>query len=140
MILLRSVQEKDFADIYGLAAILDSVNLPHDRQILHQHMRHAIASFRGREANKAKAIYLFVAEDLRTNKVIGTSSIFARHGADQLAGPDADSIWTVGRDYRVITINEPFRESFRNVYGVELGTGEYILDKLTPDEETEWRG
>ncbi len=82
MILLRSVQEKDFADIYGLAAILDSVNLPHDRQILHQHMRHAIASFRGREANKAKAIYLFVAEDLRTNKVIGTSSIFARHGAD----------------------------------------------------------
>ncbi len=83
MILLRSVQEKDFADLYELAAILDSVNLPHDRQILLKHIRHAVASFRGREADKAKALYLFVAEDLRTGRVIGTSSIFARHGAER---------------------------------------------------------
>lgn len=52
----------------------------------------------------------------------------------------ADSIWSVGRDYRVITINEPFRESFHKVYGIELQTGDYILDKLGPEQEAEWRG
>lgn len=64
----------------------------------------------------------------------------AKQNVTAVINNTADSIWSVGRDYRVITINEPFRESFRNVYGFELVTGEYILDKLPPDEETEWRG
>ena len=83
MILLRSVREKDLADLYELAAILDSLNLPHERALLRQNIAHAIASFRGRQKEKAKAMYVFVAEDTRAKRVIGTSAIFARHGAQR---------------------------------------------------------
>lgn len=83
MILLRSVREKDFADLYELASILDSLNLPHDKRLLRHNIRYAVQSFRGRQKEKAKAIYTFVAEDTRTKRVVGTSSIFARHGAER---------------------------------------------------------
>ena len=83
MILLRSVREKDLDDLYELAAILDSLNLPAERRLLKNNIRHAVASFRGTQKDKAKAIYMFVAEDTRTGRVVGTSSIFARHGAER---------------------------------------------------------
>ena len=81
MILLRSVREKDLAGLYELSSLLDSLNLPHQRSLLRQNIAHAVASFRGRQRQKAKAIYIFVAEDTRTRRVVGTSAIFARHGA-----------------------------------------------------------
>ncbi|MBI4353441.1 MAG: arginine N-succinyltransferase [Candidatus Omnitrophica bacterium] len=83
MFLIRSARLRDLKAVLGLAKHLDSYNLPADRKHLARLLEESETSFRGAaEENRRK--FLFVAEDLRTRKIVGSSLIIARHGTPRL--------------------------------------------------------
>lgn len=80
MILLREIQDRDLDSLERFAQIPGFINLPNDRELLRDKIARSIASFTDRAESKADAKYIFVAEDLRTQRVLGTSMIAAQHG------------------------------------------------------------
>lgn len=82
MLILRPVAERDLDDVVGLAAQLDSMNLPSDRHFLAQRIHDSLRSFAG-GTRRTEAVYVFVLEDATTRRCIGTSTILAKHGSEQ---------------------------------------------------------
>ncbi|MGE0614268.1 MAG: arginine N-succinyltransferase [Bacteriovoracia bacterium] len=80
MILLREIQDADLSALEALAQIPGFINLVADTDVLKYRIRHSAASFSDSLANKMEAKFIFVAEDLETKKVLGTSMIAAQHG------------------------------------------------------------
>jgi arginine N-succinyltransferase len=80
MLLLRDVQSGDLAALRGLAGILNSVNLPADDRALSGIIRRSVRSFAGRIRDPRARSYVFVLEDPRRRRVIGTSMVIAQHG------------------------------------------------------------
>jgi arginine N-succinyltransferase len=80
MLLLRDAQKADLPGILALARILDSVNLPHDRRALSGILARSVRSFRGEIADPLARAYLFVLEDPRRRRLLGTSMLIAQHG------------------------------------------------------------
>jgi len=80
MILLREIQEQDLEALERFSQIPGFINLPNDREQLKERIGRAVASFRDELSNKMDGKYLFVAEDLNTRRVVGTSMIAAQHG------------------------------------------------------------
>ncbi len=80
MILLREVQEKDLDALERLAQIPGFINLPPDRDLLHERIVKSTKSFRDELSNKTDTKFLFVAEDLKTQQILGTSMIASQHG------------------------------------------------------------
>lgn len=83
MILLREIQEKDLEALERFAQIPGFINLTQDRDMLKGIIKRSVASFRDELANKAEHKYIFMAEDLATQRVIGTSMIAAQHGTTE---------------------------------------------------------
>lgn len=79
MILLREIQEKDLDALEQLAQIPGFINLTADRDALREKIAKSTASFRD-ELPMKDGKYLFVAEDLDSKRVLGTSMIAAQHG------------------------------------------------------------
>ena len=63
----------------AVAEHLDTVNLPHDRQVIEALLDRSERSFAG-EVPPADREFLFVLEDLAKQRIIGTSMIYAQHG------------------------------------------------------------
>ena len=82
MLILRPVAERDLDDVVGLAAQLDSMNLPSDRHFLAQRIHDSLRSFAG-GTRRSEAVYVFVLEDATTRRCVGTSTILAKHGSEQ---------------------------------------------------------
>lgn len=82
MLILRPVAERDLDDLVGLAAQLDSMNLPSDRRFLAQRIHDSLRSFAG-DARRDEAAYVFVLEDTASRRCIGTSTILAKHGTER---------------------------------------------------------
>lgn len=82
MLILRPVAERDLDDVVGLAAQLDSMNLPSDRHFLAQRIHDSLRSFAG-GTRRTEAVYVFVLEDTTTRHCVGTSTILAKHGSEQ---------------------------------------------------------
>jgi arginine N-succinyltransferase len=80
MLLLRDAQKSDLPGLVELARILNSVNLPHDRRALGEIVDRSVRSFRGEIADPLQRHYVFVLEDPRAGRVLGTSMIIAQHG------------------------------------------------------------
>lgn len=86
MILLREIQERDLASLEHLARIPGFINLQADRDFLLERISRSLASFRaplrspGSKNDDSK--YLFVAEDLATGQILGTSMVAAQHGTE----------------------------------------------------------
>jgi len=80
MFLLRDVQRHDLSGLKRLAAVLDSVNLPDDERVLEEAIDKSIRSFDGRIQKPLERAYLFVLEEPKSGKVIGTSMVIAQHG------------------------------------------------------------
>ena len=80
MILLREIQEKDLDALERFAQIPGFINLPNDRDLLKEKILKSIGSFRDASANRFDGKYMFVAEDVETRKVLGTSMIAGQHG------------------------------------------------------------
>jgi arginine N-succinyltransferase len=81
--LIRSVKESDLEDLLRLSRLVYFINLPDDRDILKEKILTSIHSFNGVLEDKFKREYIFVIEDLKAQKVIGTSMIIARHGSPE---------------------------------------------------------
>jgi arginine N-succinyltransferase len=80
LFLLRDVQRQDLPRLKRLAAVLDSVNLPDDERVLERAIDKSIKSFSGRIRQPLEREYLFVLEEPKSGKVIGTSMVIAQHG------------------------------------------------------------
>ncbi|MGZ3687532.1 MAG: arginine N-succinyltransferase [Bdellovibrionota bacterium] len=83
MILLREIQERDLDALERFAQIPGFINLPNDKDLLREKIQRSVASFQGKIANKWDGKYLFIAEDLETHRVLGTSMIAAQHGTTE---------------------------------------------------------
>lgn len=82
MLILRAVAERDLDDLVGLAAQLDSMNLPSDRRFLAQRIHDSLRSFSG-GARREESVYVFVLEDTAARRCVGTSTILAKHGTER---------------------------------------------------------
>jgi arginine N-succinyltransferase len=80
MLLLRDAQKRDLASLARLAKVLDTVNLPYDERALAKIIDRSVKSFSGRIRNPLERHYVFVAEDVRTRRIVGTSMVIAQHG------------------------------------------------------------
>ena len=77
---IREVEADDLEAIFDLSALLNSVNFPHDRNVLEALVHKAQASFDGTIEDPSRRQYMFVIAGTKTGKVIGTSTVLARHG------------------------------------------------------------
>ncbi|MHB8420282.1 MAG: arginine N-succinyltransferase [Myxococcales bacterium] len=80
MFVIRDVQRHDLEGLEKLAAVLNSVNLPDDPKVLEGLVDKSIKSFSSRIRLPLERQYLFVLEESRTGRLIGTSMIIAQHG------------------------------------------------------------
>ncbi len=80
MFVIRDGQRSDLPGLKKLAGELDTVNLPNDEKELGSIIEKSARSFDGRIRNPYEREYLFVMEDARSEKVIGSSLIIAQHG------------------------------------------------------------
>lgn len=80
MMVLRDVSKNDLPGLKRLAAVLNSVNLPHNEEVLAGLIDKSVKSFNGKVKDPLEREYLFVLEDLRNETIIGTSMIIAQHG------------------------------------------------------------
>lgn len=79
--LIRSVRPSDYRDLKRLGKELNTVNLSSTHEALRGMIHRSRESFSGGYRNKPeRAQFLFVMEDLRRKKVVGTSKVYARHG------------------------------------------------------------
>ena len=81
MILLREIQEKDLEALERFAQIPGLINLPNDRELLQEKIKKSIQSFYTRGGDfRRESKFIFVAEDLSSGRVVGTSMVAAQHG------------------------------------------------------------
>ena len=80
MLILRPIDPADLDALVGLAAQLDSMNLPSDREFLAERIDHSQRSFGGRIADWREGVYVFALEDTTARRCVGTSTIIAKHG------------------------------------------------------------
>ena len=80
MLILRPARAEDLDDLVALAQQLDSVNLPADRPFLEQRIAQSQRSFGGGIRDWREGIYVFMLEDRRAGRCVGTSMIRAKHG------------------------------------------------------------
>ncbi|MEK6578083.1 MAG: arginine N-succinyltransferase [Bdellovibrionota bacterium] len=83
MILLRELQENDLEELEKLAQIPGFINLTADKDALREKLNRSVESFCDTLENKSEAKFVFVAEDLETKKVLGTSMVAAQHGNEE---------------------------------------------------------
>lgn len=79
MLVLRDVARSDLRGLKRLAAVLNSVNLPHDESVLASLIEKSVKSFAGKIPPFERE-YLFVLEDPRKKTILGTSMVIAQHG------------------------------------------------------------
>ena len=80
MYVIRDVQKSDLPGLRKLAQELDTVNLPNDEKMLSSAIDFSTRSFDGRVRDAFQREYLFVLEDTRSGRIVGTSLIIAQHG------------------------------------------------------------
>lgn len=80
MLLLRDAQKSDLPGLAALAKVLNTVNLPYDERALAGIIDRSVRSFSGKIRDPLKRHYVFVAEDTRSGRLVGTSMIIAQHG------------------------------------------------------------
>jgi arginine N-succinyltransferase len=81
--LLREAQAGDHQQLLTLARELDSINLPTDDRELTEALKRSVNSFRGRVRDRARAIYIFCAEEIATGEIVAASMIIGKHGTPQ---------------------------------------------------------
>ena len=88
MLILRPIEPGDLDALVDLAAQLDSLNLPADREFLEQRIQISQRSFAGELRDRREAVYVFVLEDSDASRCVGTSAILAKCGR-----PGAPYFW-----------------------------------------------
>jgi arginine N-succinyltransferase len=109
---LREARAADLDDLLRLSRILDSINLPTDRDELRSTIARSRRSFAGSLADSAKGIYVFVAEDRRSRRTVGSSMIIAKHGT-----PESPHYYLgmVNEERYSKTLGKMFRHTYLNL-------------------------
>jgi arginine N-succinyltransferase len=81
--LIREATPADAAQALRLARLLDSINLPTEKNDLATLIQRSALSFRGKSKNRQDGVYLFVLEERTTRKIAGTSMLIAKHGTPE---------------------------------------------------------
>jgi len=79
--IVRAAEEHDVYQIVTLAEQFSLLNLPADETVITSKIRRSTKSFAG-QLPKEEAEYMFVIEDLENKKVVGSSTIIAKHGTE----------------------------------------------------------
>ena len=79
MFRIRQSYREDVDQVLAVAEHLDTVNLPHDRAHVEGILDRSERSF-DEQVPAGDREYLFVLEDMKTGRIIGTSMIYAQHG------------------------------------------------------------
>jgi len=80
VLILRPIEASDLDELVELARLLDSMNLPSDRDFLAERIEVSIRSFGGKLDDWRTGKYVFVLEDTEADRCVGTSTILAKHG------------------------------------------------------------
>src|SRR5206468_8575459 len=80
MFVLRDAHKSDIDGLLRVAGSLNSVNLPANRESLEEIVDKSCRSFTSKLKEPFEREYLFVLEDARNHKLVGTSMIIAQHG------------------------------------------------------------
>jgi arginine N-succinyltransferase len=80
---IREARPHDHRQMLQLARELDSINLPTDARELKDALERSAQSFRGRIRDRARAVYIFCAEEIGTRRLAGASMIVGKHGTPQ---------------------------------------------------------
>ena len=86
MLLVRDVQKTDLPGLKRLAAVLNSLNLPNNEEVLENLIDRSVRSFSGKLKEPFEREYLFVLEDAKQG--------FARCGVGRHTGLDDDCVRT----------------------------------------------
>ena len=81
-LVIRSAKESDLKDLYGLARQFTLLNLPADKRVLSEIIEESEMSFKGKMSPE-NSVYLFVAEDKETKRVVASSLIHGRCGTKE---------------------------------------------------------
>ncbi len=81
--LIREATLADAAALVALARQIYSVNLPRERGVMEEQILRSQRSFRLPSPVPDDSLYLFVAEEIATGRVVGSSLIIARHGTPE---------------------------------------------------------
>lgn len=82
MFLLRAVKEKDLDDLFTLSQHYLFINLPPDRDIIHDKIKSSVQAFTNPSKRLEDNHYIFVLEDTKRKTIIGCSMIHAQHGTE----------------------------------------------------------
>ena len=77
--LIRTAKPSDRDVLLSLAKEFDLLNLPPQKKLLENKIQNSVLSFQG-ELPPNKAEYVFLLEDLKQKKVVGTSSLITQQG------------------------------------------------------------
>jgi arginine N-succinyltransferase len=80
MLVVRDVQKTDLPGLKRLAAVLNSVNLPNNEEVLENLIDRSVRSFSAKLKDPFEREYLFVLEDAKHRNIIGTSMVISQHG------------------------------------------------------------
>src|SRR3712207_4577909 len=83
MLLLRDVRKNDLEGLQRLASQLNSVNLPNNTEVLEALIDQSVKSFSGKVKDPFEREYVFVLEDVRNERIVGTSMVIAQHGTKE---------------------------------------------------------
>ena len=78
--LLRAAGPSDHRQILRLARELDSTSLPTDSRELAEVLEHSKAAFAGKIRDRARARYVFAAEEIGRRRIVAASMITGKHG------------------------------------------------------------
>ena len=87
MILLREIQERDLDSLEQFSQVPGFINLTGDRDLLKEKITRSITSFnvplKDLVPNQFEGKFIFIAEEVESKKVLGTSMIASQHGTQE---------------------------------------------------------
>lgn len=94
MYILRSASLNDLDDLYDLSQLMLFINLPPDKEIIKTKIESSIKAFTKPSKKLWENHYLFVLEDTKAQRIVGTSMIHAQHGTED----EPHYFFTVGQE------------------------------------------
>lgn len=94
MYILRSASLNDLDDLYDLSQLMLFINLPPDKEIIKTKIESSIKAFTKPSKRLWENHYLFVLEDTKAQRIVGTSMIHAQHGTED----EPHYFFTVGQE------------------------------------------
>lgn len=105
MYILRSASLSDLDDLYDLSQLMLFINLPPDKEIIKTKIESSIKAFTKPSKRLWENHYLFVLEDTKAQRIIGTSMIHAQHGTED----EPHYFFTVGQENKFsVSLNTGF--------------------------------